>query len=76
MLAIEYLDARGARGKARKYRAMIVDGKIYPMHLAISRHWKVHYFTADMADNPAIARGCRVLDDMTGEIGNKAVQGA
>jgi len=50
LLAIEYLDARGSDGMARKYRVMIVDGRIYPMHLAISRRWKVHYFTADMTD--------------------------
>lgn len=52
LLAIEYLDARGHDGNARKYRVMIVDGRIYPMHLAISRQWKVHYFTADMANRP------------------------
>jgi hypothetical protein len=52
LLAIEYLDARGRDGKARKYRVMIVDGQIYPLHLAISRQWKVHYFTADMVDHP------------------------
>jgi hypothetical protein len=52
LLVIEYLDARGRDGKARKYRVMIVDGQIYPLHLAISRQWKVHYFTADMADHP------------------------
>jgi hypothetical protein len=27
---------------------MIIDGEIYPLHLAVSRHWKVHYFTADL----------------------------
>jgi tetratricopeptide (TPR) repeat protein len=52
VLAIEYLDARGADGMARKYRAMCVGGALYPLHLAISRDWKVHYFTADMADRP------------------------
>jgi glutathione synthase/RimK-type ligase-like ATP-grasp enzyme len=74
LLAIEYLDARDRDGNARKYRVMIVDGKIYPMHLAISRHWKVHYFTADMANNTD-HRGhdAAFLDDMTGVIGSKAV---
>ena len=36
LLAIEYLDARGKDGSARKYRVMMIDGKIYPLHLAIS----------------------------------------
>ena len=47
---IERLDARDADGMYRKYRAMFVDGTLYPLHLALSRDWKVHYFTADMAD--------------------------
>jgi tetratricopeptide (TPR) repeat protein len=50
VLAIEYLDARGADGSSRKYRVMIVGGKLYPLHLAISRDWKIHYFSADMRD--------------------------
>ena len=52
LLVIEYLDARGTDGNARKYRVMMIGGKIYPLHLAISRKWKVHYFTSDMADKP------------------------
>jgi tetratricopeptide (TPR) repeat protein len=51
-LAIEYLDARGADGMARKYRVMFIDGAAYPLHLAISMDWKVHYFTAAMAADP------------------------
>ena len=31
---------------------MMIGGQIYPLHLAISRNWKVHYFTSDMADKP------------------------
>jgi Tetratricopeptide repeat len=74
VLAISYLDARGADGNARKYRVMIVDGCIYPLHVAVSRHWKVHYFTADMAENPA-HRGedSAFLEDMPKEIGSKAM---
>ena len=49
---IEELDARDNVGFHRKCRVMIVDRKIYPIHLAISRRWKVHYFKADMADSP------------------------
>jgi aromatic-L-amino-acid/L-tryptophan decarboxylase len=51
LMAIEYLDARGADGWARKYRVMIVGGQLFPLHLAISRDWKIHYFSADMRDH-------------------------
>ncbi len=49
---IDELDARDGDGFHRKLRVMIIDRKIYPLHLAISRHWKVHYFRADMAASP------------------------
>jgi len=52
LAAIEFLDARGPDGMARKYRVMIIDGVVFPLHLAIAPGWKVHYFTADMADRP------------------------
>jgi hypothetical protein len=32
---------------------MMIDGQLYPLHCAISSHWKIHYFTAEMADKPA-----------------------
>ena len=53
LLAMSVLDARGGDGLHRKYRVMIIDGALYPLHLAISSNWKVHYFSADMADAPA-----------------------
>ncbi len=74
LLVIEYLDARGRDGQARKYRAMIVDGQIYPMHLAVSPRWKVHYFTADMAERADHrAEDAAFLGDMARVIGDKAV---
>ena len=45
---IAYHDYRAADGHYRKYRAIFVDGVPYAYHLAISRHWLVHYFSADM----------------------------
>jgi glutathione synthase/RimK-type ligase-like ATP-grasp enzyme len=76
LMAIQYLDARGGDGSARKYRVMIVDGRIYPLHLAISRDWKVHYFTADMAENAEHrAADAAFLADMTGTIGATALRG-
>jgi glutathione synthase/RimK-type ligase-like ATP-grasp enzyme len=76
LLAIEYLDAREDDGNTRKYRAMIVDGRIYPLHAAVSQQWKVHYFTADMADNSAHrSEDAAFLTDMSAVIGSKAMLG-
>ncbi|HUE04721.1 MAG TPA: pyridoxal-dependent decarboxylase [Bryobacteraceae bacterium] len=50
LTVIEFLNARGADGKVRKYRVMMIGGALYPLHVAISSHWKIHYFTADMAE--------------------------
>jgi len=71
---IEELDARDKEGMFRKYRVMFVDRKIYPLHLAISYDWKVHYFTADMAgsaDNRA--QDGAFLDNMAGAIGDRGM---
>jgi len=73
---IEQLDARDREGMYRKYRVMFVDGALYPLHLAVSREWKVHYFTADMADSPANrAKDEAFLADMAGAIGQRAMAG-
>jgi hypothetical protein len=74
LLVIEYLDARGKDGSARKYRVMMIGGKIYPLHLAISRNWKVHYFTSDMADKQDHRREeSAFLGDMPGVLGDRAM---
>jgi hypothetical protein len=52
VIVMQYLGARGSDGETRKYRVMMINGEIYPLHAAISNHWKIHYFTADMTDNP------------------------
>ena len=71
---IEPLDARDAGGRFRKYRVMIVDRRLYPLHLAISGRWKVHYYTADMAhsaDNRAME--APFLQDMPNALGPRAM---
>jgi glutathione synthase/RimK-type ligase-like ATP-grasp enzyme len=75
LLAIEYLDARGSDGSARKFRVMMIDGRLYPLHLAISQNWKVHYFTSDMADQPGHrAEEAKFLEDMPAVLGPKALR--
>ena len=74
ILVIEYLDARGNDGSARKYRVMMIGGKLFPLHLAISRNWKVHYFTSDMADKPDHRKEeMAFLDNMRAVLGDRAI---
>ncbi len=58
----------------RKYRMIFVDREPYPYHLAISQHWLVHYFSADML-HPAWKRAeeARFLDDPAAALGRKAM---
>jgi tetratricopeptide (TPR) repeat protein len=75
LLVIEFLDLRGADGTIRKYRAMMVDGCLYPLHLAISSNWKVHYFSADMAERADYrAEDEAFLNDMPGVLGKRAMR--
>jgi hypothetical protein len=70
LTAIQYLDARGADGKFRKYRVMMIGGWLYPLHLAISTHWKIHYVTAEMTqDAQHRTEEERFLRDMPGVLG-------
>jgi tetratricopeptide (TPR) repeat protein len=74
LLAIEYLNATGADGRSRKGRVMIIDGQLYPLHWAISQDWKVHYFTAGMAERREHRQEeARFLADMAGFLGAPAV---
>lgn len=47
----KFHDYRNADGYFRKYRVIFVDREPFPYHLAISRQWMVHYFSADMENN-------------------------
>lgn len=72
---IQYLDARSADGKIRKYRVMMIDGKFYPLHAAISRQWKIHYFSAEMADNADHrAEDAAFLENMPQVLGPRAME--
>ena len=74
LTVLRYLDARGPDGKVRKYRVMMIDGGLYPLHVAISSHWKIHYFTAEMADNPEHrAEDAEFLENMAAVLGPRAM---
>lgn len=74
ILAIEFLDARGPDENVRKYRVMFVGGQLYPLHLAISKDWMVHYFASDNLVEPAHRdEEARFLADMPETLGSKAL---
>ena len=74
LTAIEFLDARSADGKIRKYRAMMIGGALLPVHAAVSGQWKIHYFSAEMADHPQHrAEDEAFLADMAGVLGPRAM---
>jgi tetratricopeptide (TPR) repeat protein len=75
LLAIELLDARGRDGLYRKYRFLSIAGTLYPVHLARSTHWKVHYFSADQVRTPdAVAEEAAFLTNPRAAIGERAMR--
>jgi glutamate/tyrosine decarboxylase-like PLP-dependent enzyme len=75
LTVIEFLNARGADGKVRKYRVMTIGGELYPLHVAISSHWKIHYFTAEMAEQANYrAEDAEFLENMPEVLGSRAMQ--
>ncbi len=76
LLVIAPLTGRGGDGCARKCRVMIIAGQLFPLHLAISADWKVHYFTAHMAASAAHrAEEQRFLTNMPDYLGPRAMAG-
>ena len=75
LTVIEFLNARGADGKVRKYRVMMIAGRLYPLHVAISSHWKIHYFTAEMAERADHrAEDAEFLENMPEVLGPPAME--
>ena len=48
-----FVDYRGPDGQFRKYRIVLIDGRAYACHMAISDRWVVHYMNAGMAESAA-----------------------
>jgi len=46
-----FVDYRSPDGQFRKYRIMLIDGRPFVSHMAISDHWMIHYLNAGMADS-------------------------
>lgn len=43
-----FVDYRGAGGMFRKFRVVLIDGRPFVCHYAISSHWMIHYLNAGM----------------------------
>ena len=71
LLAMEFLDGRGHDGLFRKYRVLFVDGEMLPVHLAACEDWKIHYFSAQLAQHPERrAEDARFLAEMPAVLGS------
>jgi glutathione synthase/RimK-type ligase-like ATP-grasp enzyme len=69
-IVMQYLDGSAPDGNTRKYRVLIVGDALYPVHLAIAKQWKIHYFSAGMAENGEHrAEESRFLSDMATVLG-------
>ena len=67
-----FVDYRGSDGQYRKYRIAFVGGRPWPVHLALSSRWMVHYLNGDMADRPDNrAEEQRFFDDFAHGFGQR-----
>ncbi len=46
-----FVDYSNDEGMFKKYRIMVIQGKPYIAHMAISEHWMIHYLNAGMIEN-------------------------
>ncbi|HEX3639480.1 MAG TPA: hypothetical protein VHV99_29160 [Paraburkholderia sp.] len=70
-----FRDYRSADGFYRKYRIIFVDREPYPYHLAISPHWMVHYYSAEMEQHPwKLEEERRFLDNPHAMLGERVMR--
>ncbi len=68
-----FCDTRSPDGFFRKYRAIFVDRRAFPYHLAISPHWMTHHQTSGMAGDAArMEEELAFLRDPAAAIGARA----
>ena len=74
LLAIPYIDTRSADGRFRKYRVMSINGRLYPIHLAIAYEWNVHYYSSAMHEHAEFrAEEARFLENMHAVLGSTVI---
>lgn len=67
-----FVDYVSADGQYRKYRIAFIGGKAFPVHMAASARWMVHYLNGDMLDRPDNrAEECRFFDEFTVSFGQR-----
>ncbi|MHC3995536.1 ATP-grasp domain-containing protein [Thiomicrolovo sp. ZZH C-3] len=54
--AIAFRDFRDEDGLYRKYRLVVIDGRVYPRHLIVSKSWNIHSETREEMMNDSAAR--------------------
>jgi len=70
-----FVDYASADGQFRKYRIVLIEGRPFVCHLAISSHWIVHYLNADMLGNvDKCAEEARCMADFDQGFGRKHKQ--
>ncbi|MDR3509502.1 MAG: hypothetical protein P4L64_16555 [Caulobacteraceae bacterium] len=47
-----FIDYSGPDGLYRKHRIVVIEGRPFVCHMAVSPRWMVHYLNADMLENP------------------------
>jgi glutathione synthase/RimK-type ligase-like ATP-grasp enzyme len=74
VFAIDFIDTR-RDGAYEKYRLLIIDGQLFPLHLAIASQWNVHYFGSRNAhDAIARAREAAFLAAPRAHLGSRATR--
>jgi glutathione synthase/RimK-type ligase-like ATP-grasp enzyme len=48
-----FIDYAGSDGLYRKYRIVLIQGRPFIAHMAVSEHWMIHYNNAGMQDSEA-----------------------
>lgn len=70
-----FVDYASDDGFFRKYRIVFVDGTPFPVHLAISKNWMIHYYNAQMAENQWMRdEEARFLADLRAAFPDKAYE--
>lgn len=74
LFVVQFVDTRSTDGNVRKYRMIVAGSELYPLHLAVSKRWKVHYVTSDMEDSDENrTEDARFLRDPGSVVGDRAM---
>jgi hypothetical protein len=67
-----FMDYRSADGLYRKYRVAVIDAEPFPVHMAASDHWMIHYLNAGMLESASKrAEEARFMDRFPEDFGRR-----